>query len=170
VAVQACFFPANFLSLSMLLSWCGVLILKAFYRSTFRKSWFEILLQAFLIQLVFMGMSLLFFGSVGILTVPANLLAMGAFAVVLPLDCFALFLQLAALDQWVIWMNRIILKSISWLAMMQDHLPWSIVTIPKYLGRETIVGHVLIALFILGLYTVAVVAAPANRKALGSLP
>jgi predicted membrane metal-binding protein len=170
LAVQAWVFPVNFLSLSMLLSWSGVLILKAFYRSTFRRSWIKILGQACVIQTVFMTMSLLFFGSVGVLSLPANLIALVGFGVVLPLDCIALFLQWVALDQCVIWINRLLLQSIRWLAFVQEDLPISRLIIPKYLGRDTAFGHLIIASFILCLYTLAVRRESASRRALASSP
>ena len=168
LVIQAWIFPVNFLSLSMMLSWSGVLILKAFYRSTFRRSWLEILGQACLIQMIFMAMSLMFFGSVGVLSLPANLLALAGFGFILPIDCFALFLQWVALDEWVIWINRLLLQSIRWLAIVQEGLPISRLEIPKYLGRDTVVGHLVISSFIIVLYAVAVNREPASRKALGS--
>jgi hypothetical protein len=168
LAAQAVIFPANFLSVSMLLSWSGVLILRAFYRSTFRKKWHQILLQAVMIQTVFTVMTLLFFGSVGILSVPINVLSLATFGVLLPLDCFGLLLQWTWLDHILIDVNRSVLECISWAAVLQDSLPVTKLTLPATWGRDTAIGRLMIFGFISGIYGLAITFEKPSRRALSS--
>jgi competence protein ComEC len=168
LAVQAVIFPANFLSLSMLLSWSGTLILRAFYRSTFRGGWGHAMIQAVVIQAIFMAVSLLFFGSAGILSVPVNLLAMIALSAVLPLDCFALLLNWSWLDRVVILVNRATIAIISKCAVIQAALPISRLTVPNELSRDSVLGHILIAAMLVGLYVLSVTNDPVSHRAHGS--
>lgn len=129
--VQAAIFPVNFLSLSMMMSWGGVLILSAFMESSYLKPLWQTLALAFQIQVIFFAASLIFFGKAGILSIPCNLIFQMVFSILLPIDIFAMFLPTNALDVHVVSLNRFVLEGISSLAKFQGYLPVQEITISR---------------------------------------
>lgn len=89
--VQAMIFPVHILSLSMFLSWSGSLILSGVAQSHFRRSFFEVFREKILIQSLFALSSCIVFGSIGIVSIFANLLFAPIFSLVLPLNFLLLF-------------------------------------------------------------------------------
>ena len=154
VALQAIFFPTNFLSLSMLMSWCGVLLLTAFVESTFLKSYPRIMMDAVLVQSVFFGFSLIFFGRVGVLAIPANFVFQIIFAALLPFDLIALAVPGFWFDGYVAAINRAVVSWIGSIAEIQSVLPLSEISIPeivtvKHVGGRALVTVLMLALFVL---------------------
>lgn len=146
---QALIFPVNLLSVSLILSWTGTLILHAFYESTYLKSNFAIFSQLAKIQLVFFASTLVFFGQAGLLSPLANLLALPVLAILLPLDLIALTMRAAWLNEWLIALNRLAIKSVQLLEHYQSNLPISYIGLPKDLTLEGITGRVGIFLAIM---------------------
>jgi ComEC/Rec2-related protein len=166
--IQIVIFPANLLSLAMMLSWSGVLILKSFRQSTFRKSLGEVLSQAVLIQLVFTLSSLVFFGEMSLLTLPANLLALPVISVLLPIDLLAVFLEIDALDGFVIWSNRWFIEILTRLALAQDSLPLRVIEMPAWARENTAIHSAMILAMFVALYIGVGLNDPVNRKARAS--
>lgn len=127
---QAAFFPVNLLSQSMFLSWSGSLLLMGFFESTYLKGFAWSLLQLFKIQLLFFATSLIFFGSVGVLSPVVNLLGQFAFGILLPLDILVISLARSPLDDLIVWINRKVLIYVSASSLYQSQLPISFITIP----------------------------------------
>lgn len=149
---QAIFFPCHILSISMILSWSCSMLLMAFFESLFLKSLFQKILQSVLIQLGFFGLSLIFFGSVGILSPVANLLGLTIFGFLLPYDLFAIFIESSVLDQLTYFMN---MESISWVIWMdyyQSTMPIPFLTIPKRWTLELAPGRILLVALISAFY------------------
>jgi predicted membrane metal-binding protein len=127
---QAIFFPVNLLSPSMLLSWSGSLLLMGFFESTYLKGFAWSLLQLFKIQLLFFATSLIFFGSVGVLSPVVNLLGQFVFGLLLPLDILVIGLSFSRLDDLAVWINRKVLVYVTESSLYQTELPISFITIP----------------------------------------
>jgi hypothetical protein len=152
IILQAIFFPTNFLSFSMLMSWCGVLLLTAFVESTFLKSYWAILIDAVLVQAAFFIFSLLFFGQVGILAIPANLIFQLIFSILLPFDLIALALPSMVSNDLMSAINRLVLGWIERLAVIQDALPLSVITVPQSMTVTHLGGRVLLPILLVGLF------------------
>ena len=142
--LQAVFFPVNLLSLSMILSWSGSLLLMAFFESTYLKSWFWVLMQTLKIQILFFGMSLLFFGSVGVLSPLANLAGQFVFGALLPINIVAIASPFLWLDALVVVLNRAALSGVNWLALAQRMLPVGFIVIPREFTIDHVVGRCLV--------------------------
>lgn len=153
--MQAILFPVEILSLSLILSWCGTLLLMAFFESLYLKSIASAFLQAARIQLVFFATSLLFFGKSGILSPLANLLALLVFGFLLPFDMVTVALSSESLDRLLIAINRAALDGILWLDYQQSQLPLPFVSIPKNLTMDFPYGRLMIALVISAFYGLA---------------
>jgi hypothetical protein len=152
IILQAIFFPTNFLSFSMLMSWCGVLLLTAFVESTFLKSYWAILIDAVLVQAAFFIFSLLFFGQVGILAIPANLIFQLIFSILLPFDLIALALPSMVSNGLMLAINRLVLGWIERLAVIQDALPLPVITVPQSMTVTHPGGRVLLPILLVGLF------------------
>jgi hypothetical protein len=152
IILQAIFFPTNFLSFSMLMSWCGVLLLTAFVESTFLKSYWAILIDAVLVQAAFFIFSLLFFGQVGILAIPANLIFQLVFSILLPFDLIALALPSMVSNGLMSAINRLVLGWIERLAVIQDALPLPVITVPQSMTVTHPGGRVLLPILLAGLF------------------
>lgn len=149
---QAIMFPANFLSITMLMSWSGVLVLSVFAESAFRKSLWKIILDATLIQAVFFALSLLFFGQVGVVTIPANLFFHLVFAVLLPFDLVGLLCSWDRLDRILVSLNREVLKWVESVDRLQSTLPLDQVVIPIEITASFHLGKALVVLTVIGLF------------------
>lgn len=152
ILLQAICFPVNFLSISMLMSWCGVLLLTAFVESAFLKSYPRILLDAILVQSVFFVFSLVFFGQVGLLAIPANLIFHLVFSVLLPFDLIALFMPGLLFDSALSAVNTKVLAWIEDLASFQSVLPLSKIIIPEKFTMTRFGGRVLVPVLMAGLF------------------
>lgn len=152
IILQAIFFPTNFLSFSMLMSWCGVLLLTAFVESTFLKSYWAILIDTVLVQAAFFIFSLLFFGQVGILAIPANLIFQLIFSILLPFDLIALALPPMVSNGLMSVINRLVLGWIERLAVIQDALPLPVITVPQSMTVTHPGGRVLLPILLVGLF------------------
>lgn len=152
IILQAIFFPVNFLSFSMLMSWCGVLLLTAFVESTFLKSYWGIFSDAVLVQAAFFIFSLLFFGQVGILAIPANLIFQIIFSMLLPFDLIALALPSMVSNGPISAINRLVLGWIERLALIQGSLPLPVITVPQSVTLTRPVGRVLVPILMVGLF------------------
>jgi hypothetical protein len=152
IILQAIFFPGNFLSFSMLMSWCGVLLLTAFVESTFLKSYWGIFSDAVLVQATFFIFSLLFFGQVGILAIPANLIFQLIFSMLLPFDLIALALPPMVSNGSLSAINRLVLGWIERLAVIQGALPLPVITVPQSVTVTHPGGRVLVPILMVGLF------------------
>lgn len=152
IVLQALFFPVNFLSVSLLMSWCGVLLLTCFLESSFRKSYLRVLIDAVLLQAVFFIFSLIFFGRVGLLAIPANLIFQFVFSVLLPLDIAVLTLPLYSIDSKLTELNRMTLEWIQFFSNLQSHLSLSEITIADSLTVNQLVGRALVAVLMIALF------------------
>ncbi len=152
IILQAIFFPANFLSFSMLMSWCGVLLLTAFVESTFLKSYWGIFSDAVLVQAAFFIFSLLFFGQVGILAIPANLIFQLIFSMLLPFDLIALALPSIVSNGSLLAINRLVLGWIEQLAVIQGALSLPVITVPKSVTLTHPGGRLLVPILMMGLF------------------
>jgi hypothetical protein len=152
IFLQAICFPVNFLSTSMLMSWSGVLLLTAFVESAFLKSYPRIFLDAILVQAVFFVFSLVFFGQVGILAIPANLIFQLVFSLLLPFDLIALFIPGFWFDGALSTVNTRVLEWIERLATFQSVLPLSKISIPEYATVTHFGGRVLVPVLMAGLF------------------
>jgi hypothetical protein len=136
----------------MLMSWCGVLLLTAFVESTFLKSYWAILIDAVLVQAAFFIFSLLFFGQVGILAIPANLIFQLIFSILLPFDLIALALPSIVSNGLMSVINRLVLGWIERLAVIQDALPLPVITVPQSMTVTHPGGRVLLPILLVGLF------------------
>lgn len=152
VVLQALFFPVNFLSVSLLMSWCGVLLLTCFLESSFLKSYFRVLIDAVLLQAVFFVFSLIFFGRVGLLAIPANMIFQFVFSVLLPLDIVVLTLPLYSIDRALAELNRMTLGWIKFFSDLQSHLTLPEIAIADSLTVNHLVGRALVAVLMIGLF------------------
>ncbi len=141
--LQAIFFPVNLLSLSMLLSWSGSLLLMGFFESTYLKGILWSLLQVFKIQLLFFGTSLIFFGSVGVLSPLVNLLGQFVFGLLLPVNILAIVVSSSGLDQLIVLVNRKVLEFVVDFSVYQSELPISFITIPENFTMSAPAGRCL---------------------------
>jgi hypothetical protein len=139
--LQAIFFPVNILSMSMILSWSGSLLLMAFFESTYLKGWLWSLIQTLKIQILFFGMSLFFFGTVGVLSPLANLLGQFVFGALLPVDIVAIVSPFPWLDDVTILLNRAALSGVNWLAMAQRVLPVAFISVPADFTVDHVAGR-----------------------------
>lgn len=144
LCLQALIFPVNLLSMSLILSWTGSLLLMALYESTYLKSQREIVIQAAKIQLFFFATTLVFFGHAGILSPVANLIGLPIFGVLLPLDVITILLNINWLNDLMIWSNRLVLEGVRWFAYYQSTLPISFVGVPSFLTMKSSGGRLLI--------------------------
>lgn len=152
VVLQALFFPVNFLSVSLLMSWCGVLLLTCFLESSFLKSYLRVLIDAVLLQAVFFIFSLIFFGRVGLLAIPANMIFQFIFSVLLPLDIIVLALPLYSVDSKLAELNRMTLECIKFFSNLQSHLSLPEITIAGWLTVNYPVGRALVVVLMIGLF------------------
>lgn len=153
--LQAVFYPVHLLSWSMLLSWSGTLILMAFFESSYLKSVSAIVLHALQIQLVFFALTLLFFGSAGILSSPVNLLAQMVFGLLLPLDIFTILSGSSWLDAVVISANRWVMNAVAEVSRYQDTLSVAKVSIPEVFTAANPMGRVVLILVVMLLFMLA---------------
>jgi predicted membrane metal-binding protein len=154
---QTIFYPVHLLSLSMLMSWSGTLILMAFFESSYLKSVSAVVLHTLQIQLVFFALTLLFFGSAGILSSPVNLFAQMIFGLLLPLDIFTILIGQSWLDAVVITANRWVMNTVVGVSSYQARLSVATVTIPEVLTAAKPMGRVVLILVIMMLFMVACV-------------
>ena len=152
ILFQAILFPVNFLSITMLMSWSGVLVLSVFTGSAFRKPIWNIILDAGLIQCIFFVLSLLFFGEVGILAIPANLFFHMVFAALLPLDVVGLLCSWHSFDQMLIRVNRRVLSWIDSVHQLQDSMPLQQVLLPSQVTVDVPLGKALVMFLLVGLF------------------
>jgi len=152
---QAVFYPVHLLSWSMLMSWSGTLILMAFFESSYLKSVSAVFFQTLQIQLIFFALTLLFFGSAGILSSPVNLLAQVIFGLLLPLDIFTVLSDQSWLDAVVIRANRWVMHAVAHVARYQDTLSVAKVSIPEVFTASKPMGRVLLVLVIMLLFMLA---------------
>ncbi len=149
--LQALFFPVNVLSPSMLLSWSGSLLLMGFFESTYLKGFVWTVLQVFKIQLLFFATSLIFFGSVGVLSPFVNLLGQFVFGLLLPLDIVTIGVAFPWVDDVVVMINRKVLELVAQVSVYQGELPISFITIPDNFTMSAPAGRclmfVLMAMF-----------------------
>ena len=153
--LQGMIFPINILSLSMILSWCGSLLLIAFFESLYLKSTVAIAFQALQIQLMFFATSLLFFGSAGILSPLANLVGLILFGFLLPFDLLASMLSFKWLDAIAVIINRLVIDGVFWLDYYQSQLPLPYVSIPKEMTMNFPAGRLVIVTLISIFYALA---------------
>lgn len=151
ICLQSLIFPVNLLSMSLILSWTGSLLLMAFYESPFLKSIAERIHQTAKIQLFFLATTLIFFGQVGILSPLANLLALPLFGILLPLDLMGLLLNINWLNHVMIYVNRAAVDWVRWVEFYQSSLPVSFIRIHSALTMKSQFGRVLI-LFLIALF------------------
>ena len=81
-------------------------------------------------SVAFFATSLIFFGSVGVLSPVVNLLGQFAFGILLPLDILVISLACSPLDDLIVWINRKVLIYVSASSLYQSQLPISFITIP----------------------------------------
>jgi ComEC/Rec2-related protein len=161
---QAGIFPVNLLSMSLILSWTGSLVLMAFFESTYLKSLAGTCLQAAKIQLFFLGSTLIFFGQAGILSPLANLVGLPVFGVLLPLDLLALLLNFPWLNNIVITANRAVIDAVRWFEFYQSSLPISYISLPAEWTIKATYGRLLIVLTVTVLYLLSGVRRNRSRE------
>lgn len=144
--LQAIVFPVNLLSMSLLLSWSGSLVLHAFHESTFLKSKAQAFLHVAKIQLFFLASTLIFFGEAGVLTPVANLLALPVFGILLPIDLAGLIFKVTWLNDFLVPLNRAAVQGVRLLSYYQSDLPVSHVRIPSFLTIESPEGRLMVVI------------------------
>lgn len=152
ILFQAIMFPANFLSITMLMSWSGVLVLSVFAESAFRKPLWKLVSDAALIQTVFFALSLLFFGQAGLVSIPANLFFHFVFAVLLPFDLLGLLCSWDSIDRLLVSFNREVLRWVDSVDRIQSTLPLDQVVIPTEITASFHLGKALVVLIVIGLF------------------
>lgn len=151
LCLQAFICPLNFLSLGLIMSWAGVLVLVAFTDSGYLKPLWRSVVDAFLIQSVFFIISLIFFGRIGVLAFPANLIFHAVFAVILPLDVIGLLFPAGFMDHWLVMLNVGCLAMIDWLWNYQTNLPVSEILAPSLVTFAKPYGRIMIIVIMVGL-------------------
>jgi hypothetical protein len=164
IIFQATIFPTNFLSLSMLMSWCGVLLLTAFVESAFLKSYWRVFVDGVLVQSVFFIFSLIFFGQVGVTAIPVNMLFHPVFSLLLPFDLVALTLPFEWVDDVVVFVNRQVLSGIKILAEIQQQLPVTHIQLPVEVTVSHFLGRLLVAALIIAMFVLSGWRQPDNEK------
>jgi predicted membrane metal-binding protein len=152
---QVVFFPVNILSPSMLLSWSGSLLLMGFFESTYLKGFVWSFLQVLKIQLLFFGTSLVFFGSVGVLSPLVNLAGQFVFGILLPMNIVAIGLSITWLDHFTVLANRLVLDGMDRIAAYQSDLPVSFISIPESATVNGPVGRCLVVAFMMLFFSFA---------------
>ena len=144
--LQAVFYPANLLSLSMILSWAGSLLLMAVYESTYLRGVIWSMWQIFKIQLLFFCASLLFFGRAGILSPLVNGVGHTVFGILLPFNLMSMMLDLTWLDQIVTSVNRAALEAVYWCSNWQASFPVPFIAIPESFTINAPAGRAITAM------------------------
>jgi hypothetical protein len=127
----------------------------AFFESSYLKSVSSIVFHALQIQLVFFALTLLFFGSAGILSSPVNLLAQMIFGLLLPLDIFTILSGQSWLDPMVISANRWVMNAVAAVSRYQDTLSFAKVSIPEVFTAAKPMGRVVLILVVMLLFMLA---------------
>lgn len=155
LCLQAFICPVNFLSVGLIMSWTGVLVLIAFTESNYLKPVWRMILESFLIQSVFFLVSLIFFGQIGVLALPANLIFHAVFSLILPFDVIALLLPAGVIDRWLVMLNAGCLSMIDWLWKFQKNLPVDEIFAPRLATFAKSDGRMAIILIVVGLCIVS---------------
>jgi predicted membrane metal-binding protein len=151
LCLQACVCPMNFLALGLIMSWTGVLVLIAFTESNYLKPLWRLIIESFFIQSVFFVISLIFFGRIGVLALPANLIFHAIFSAILPIDIIGLLLPVGFIDHWLVLLNLGCLSMIDGLWKFQANLPISEIFAPGLATFAKPDGRVVIILIVVGL-------------------
>jgi predicted membrane metal-binding protein len=151
LCLQAVLCPMNFLSIGLIMSWTGVLVLISFTESSYLKPLWRLIVDAVLIQSVFFIVSLVFFGRIGVLALPANLVFHAIFSVVLPIDVIGLILPSSFIDHWIVILNLGCLSCIEWLWKFQMNLSISEIIAPGLVTFANPDGRLVIILIVIGL-------------------
>jgi predicted membrane metal-binding protein len=151
LCIQALICPTNFLSLGLIMSWTGVLVLVAFTESNYLKPLWRLIIDVFLIQSVFFIISLIFFGRIGVLALPANMIFHAIFSVLLPFDVFALLVPTSVLDHWLVMLNLGCLSMIDKLSKFQASLAVREIFVPALVTFSKPDGRMVIVFVIVGL-------------------
>ncbi len=155
LCIQAFLCPMNFLSIGLIMSWTGVLVLISFTESSYLKPLWRLIIDAVLIQSVFFIISLIFFGRIGVLALPANLIFHAIFSVILPIDVIGLILPSSFIDHWIAMLNMGCLYCIEWLWEFQTNLSISEIVAPGLVTFAKPDGRLVIILIVVGLCIVS---------------
>ena len=151
LCLQALLCPMNFLSIGLIMSWTGVFVLISFTESSYLKPLWRLIIDAVLIQSVFFIIGVIFFGRIGVLALPANLIFQAIFAVVLPIDVIGLILPSSFIDHWIAILNLGCLSCIEWLWKFQMKLSISEIIAPGFVTFANPDGRLVIVLIVVGL-------------------